>query len=136
MDLKDLSGVANDRFNETHTFTPKHPATGAEMGFKVEIRSMRSDEMLRLVDKYSREAQLKAAKEQRTQKVEVETLDKAIARDVDTAATLVVSFHGLKDGERDIGDDAEAVKAVLKQHSWLRKQILDEAADEQNFFKA
>ena len=25
MDLKELQGVSNDRFNETHEFHPKHP---------------------------------------------------------------------------------------------------------------
>ena len=51
MDLKELQGVSNDRFNETHEFHPKHPTTGAELGFTITIRSMRSDEMLRLMNR-------------------------------------------------------------------------------------
>ena len=136
MDLKELQGVSNDRFNETHEFHPKHPTTGAELGFTITIRSMRSDEMLRLMNRLSREAQLKATKEQRTGKAEVETMEQAIARDIETACVLTISFDGLKDDGKEVGSDADAIKSVLSQYTWLRKQIMDEAAEEQNFFKA
>lgn len=136
MDLKDLQGVANDCFNEHYTFTPKHPATNADLNFTATIRSMRSDEMVRLMNKMLRESQIKVAKEQRTGKVEAETIEQAAARDVQMACVLVVRFDGLKNKGEEIGDDGDKIKAVLEQHTWLRKQIMEEASEEQNFFKA
>ena len=136
MDLQELSGVSNERFIESHTFSPTHPTSGKNLDFTVEIRSTRCDEMLALTNRYSREAQLKAAKEQRTGKVEPDTIEQAIARDIEITCALTVGFHGLKNDGKEIGTDTEAIKAVLTQHTWLRKQITEEAANEQNFFKA
>ena len=63
-------------------------------------------------------------------------MEQAIARDIETTCVLTVSFDGLKDDGKEVGSDAEAIKSVLSQYTWLRKQIMDEAAEEQNFFKA
>ena len=66
--------------------------------------------------------------------MEVETIEQSVARDVDIAATLVVSFKGLQDKSKEIGNDAAAIRKVLAEHDWLRKQVIEEAGNEQNFF--
>lgn len=61
------------------------------------------------------------------------TLEEAEEIAVETALVRLVGWKGLTEDGKEVKFDKEKAREILKQHSWIRDQIMEESADILNF---
>ncbi len=124
-------------------------AAAAEVGFEFELKfpgtgegtdafvTVRGDES-KVVKSYSRnkykEYQAKQQQARRRGKEADDlTLEEAEEMAVDAAVVRIMNWRGIQDGGVDVPFTKEAAAAILKEHSWIREQVMEESSQILNF---
>lgn len=123
-------------------------AEAAEAGYEFELKyptgentgafiTVRGDES-KIVKAYRRkkfnefEARRIAAKRRGKEMDEI-TLDEAEELAIEAAIMRVIDWRGITDGGEEVKFSKENAEKILKEHSWIRDQIMEEASQLLNF---
>lgn len=115
-----------------HTFDLKLP-TGADSGATLTILGELSPTVKAYGRRKWQEYQLKDAQNKRKGREATIDLDEAEEVSVESALVRLVDWNGITDKGVAVPFSKEKAAEILKAHSWIREQIMQESADVLNF---
>lgn len=120
-----------------YEFELKMPGTNEGTGAFITVRGAQSPKVKNFAKKKFNEMQLKETQAKRKGRdTDPMTLDEAEEMAIESAAIRVISWKGIEEGEKAIPCTEENVKRVLKDHAWIREQVLEESDQIVNFIKS
>lgn len=126
----DLSKAAEAGYE----FELKLPGTAEATGAFVTVRGDQSPVVKAYGrKKYSEFRMKEQAAKRRGKEVEELSLDEAEDIAVESAIVRIITWRGIADGGKELPFSEENAKTVLKAHSWVREQIVEESAQLLNF---
>lgn len=142
MDLTQLKNTSDEQFKKDISFNavmPDDTKDGYETELVLTVRSAKNPAVTSQLTK------LINASEKETKKLERPNLSdaqyEAVAESVaktekDIAKLMLVKFEGLTDGGKPYPCNKETMAALVDEHSWIRKNIVNKATSEHAFYKA
>ena len=116
-----------------YTFEPKFPG-GDGIGATITVRGPESEPVKRLVREQLAQAQARElAARKRGRDPEPLTLDEMRNQAIDLAVAYTIGWDGFMDGDTPLEPLEANLRAVYTDHSWLRRQVIEEAQDLGNF---
>lgn len=107
---------------------------GTKTDFKIKVRGSMSKVVRDFQRKTFEEYQIKERMaKKRKQEVEEESLAELEDRAVKNAIVRIISWSGLADGGKEVKFTKEAAEKILKEHYWIRTQVIDNSDDVSNF---
>lgn len=110
------------------------PATEEKTGAFIKVRGEES----KVVKAFGRKkfAEYEAKRIQATRKGKEnapQDLDDLEDSAIDAAVSRIISWRGISDGGVEVVFTPEVAKKILKEHSWIRQQVLEESSQILNF---
>lgn len=135
--MVNISQFSNKTFQEAKAFTPTYPDSGVEMeGVTIWVKSSKSDVALPIVTEVTNRLAAQQAQYQRTGKLALDS-KKAEQDDVRLACAVLIDFKGfVDDNGKEIKVSPEVIESLMKDHDWLRQQVLEKANDVTFFYKS
>lgn len=128
--------IANQDFSKSaelgYEFDLKLP-TGADSGAKLTILGELSSTVKAYGRRKFQEYQQKAQIAKRKNREEEINLDEAEDLAVENALVRLVGWKGITEQGKEVVFTKEKASEILKTHSWIREQIMQESADVLNF---
>lgn len=110
------------------------PGTDEPLGAFIVVRGDEAPKVKAYGKKIFREMQNKDFQAQKKGRVsEPMSIEEAEAMAVDGAFVRMISWEGIEEEGKPVKFDEENVKRVLKQHSWIRQQVMDASSEISNF---
>lgn len=129
----DISKFTSAAFQKTHTFHPVLP-NGQIGDFKVEVRSVKHPVIVEYLNEKIRLETIKSHNNRKQGHADIASLTDIEADSVEYAGKLLVSFSDADFNGKPLESNKENMSMLVNDCDWLRKQIIDEAGVEQNFF--
>ena len=108
---------------------------GTRTDWKIKVRGGMSkvvrDFQRRVFEEIQYKEKMQARKPNREQ--EPESLDELEDRAVKNAVTRIIGWSGLAQDGKEVKFTKEVASSLLKEHFWLRQQVLDNSDDMTNF---
>jgi hypothetical protein len=126
----------------------KNFSVSAEAGFEFELKLPTGEatgafvtvrgEQSKIVKQYGRrkfsEMQMKEqAAKRRGKEVEPMSLDDIEELSVESAIVRIIGWKGITNAGKEVPFSKEAATEILKEHSWIREQVMEESNNLHNF---
>lgn len=116
-----------------YTFELKLP-TGEATGAFITVRGEQSKVVKQYGRKKFSEMQMKEqAARRRGKDAETMTLEEAEELAIETAIVRLIGWKGISDAGKEVPFTKEAAAEILREHSWIREQIMQESNELLNF---
>lgn len=125
---QDYSKAAESAFE----FELKLP-TGADSGAKLQVIGGQSSTIRNYNKRKYQEYQQRQQIAKRKGKDDELSLDEAEELAIENAAVRLVGWKGIQEKGKDVPYSKEKANEILKQHPWIREQIIQESEDILNF---
>jgi len=124
----------NKQSEEGYELEVLHPVTNEPTGAKITVRGEQSATVRNFSKrKYNEYKQREAQAKRRGREVEDLTLDEAEELAVESAVIRVISWEGIGASGKPLAFTPENATAVLKEHAWIRDQIVEASQNLANF---
>lgn len=115
-----------------HEFELKLP-TGSGSGAFLTVIGSQSSEVKQFAKRKFQEYQQRQQIAKRKGKEDDFSLDEAEEMAVETALVRLIGWKGITEEGKEVKFSKEKAREILKQHAWIRDQIMDESEDILNF---
>lgn len=133
-DLKSLPSV-KAASEAGHRFEPRYPG-GEPIGATITVRGPESEPVKRLVrEQMAQLQQREALARKRGRDAEALTLEELRQQSIDLAVAYTIDWEGFASAGEPMAPTEANLRAVYTDHSWLRRQVIDEAQELGNFVK-
>lgn len=116
-----------------YKFNLVHPATGEKLDAVITVRGSQS----KVVQKYSRkkfqeieQAKTMAARKGKEYKPSLDDLEDLA---IETTSLRVIGWSGIGENGKELEFTPENVAKVLRDHPWIREQVMEESEQLSNF---
>lgn len=117
-----------------YEFELKMPGSGEPTGAFVTVRGAQSKAVKAFARKLYNEFRMKEqAAKRRGKEVEDLTLEEAEDLAAETAVVRIISWKGIADQGKEVPFTKENAIAILKEHAWIREQVMEESDQLINF---
>jgi hypothetical protein len=118
-----------------HTFEPRYPF-GDPIGATITVRGPESELVKRLVrEQMAQLQQREALARKRGRDPEALTLEELRNQSIDLAVAYTIDWNGFIEAGAPLQPTEANLRAVYTDHSWLRRQVIDEAQELGNFVR-
>lgn len=133
--MLDLSKVNLSQAAEAgYEFELRIPGTMEPTGAFVTVRGEQSPTVKNYGKRKYQEFKMKeAAARRRGKEPEELTLDEAEELAVESAIVRIISWKGITEGGKEVPFTKENAERILKEHTWIREQIMEESSQLLNF---
>ena len=111
-----------------------YPATEEKTGAFITVRGEASKTVKAFGRKKYAEGEAKRIQDARkgkdTSVVDLEELEDLA---IESAIVRIIDWRGISDGGENVPFTAEVARKILKEHDWIRKQVLEESSQILNF---
>ena len=128
LEFHDFSKAAE----EAYEFELKLP-TGADSGAKFKVIGSQSATIRNYNKRKFQEYQQRQQIAKRKGREDEISLDEAEEMAVDNALVRLVGWSGVTEKGKDVPFSKEKAREILKQHAWIREQVINESEDILNF---
>jgi hypothetical protein len=115
-----------------YTFNLKLP-TGVDSGAKLTIIGDMSKAVKAFQRKKYQEYQQRQATAKRKGREDEINLDEAEDAAIEAALVRLIGWEGIESGGKPVPFSKDKAAEILREHSWIREEILKESADVVNF---
>lgn len=109
------------------------PGTKDKTGAFVKVRGSNSKVVRAYARKKYQEMQLRDKMAKRKGKDDEMTIEEAEDLAIESAVMRVIGWKGIAEDNKEIAFSKENAERVLREHSWIREQIMEESEDLLNF---
>jgi hypothetical protein len=109
------------------------PGSGESTGAFVTVRGDQSPVVKQYAKKAYNEYQMQVQASKRKNKDYEISLDEAEEMAIDSAVVRVISWRGIANEGAEVAFTKEVAAVILKDHSWIREQIMEESQLAFNF---
>lgn len=109
------------------------PGSGDETGAFITVRGEQSPVVKSFAKKKYNEYQMQEQAAKRKGKEYSMSLEEAEEMSIESATNRVISWRGIANEGAEVPFTKEACATVLKDHPWIREQILEESQQAYNF---
>ena len=127
---KNNVGVANEAGYE---FELTIPGTGEKTGAFVKVRGEQSPVVKAFSKRKYTEYKLKQDAAKRRNKEYELDLDEAEEISIEAAIVRIISWKGLSEGKVEVPFTKENAERILKEHDWIKDQVMEESSQALNF---
>lgn len=133
--MLDLTKTNLSQAAETgYEFELRIPGTQEATGAFVTVRGDQSPTVKTYGKRKYQEFKMKEqAAKRRGKEPEDLTLDEAEELAVESAIVRIISWKGIAEAGKDVPFTKENAERILKEHSWIREQIMEESSQLLNF---
>lgn len=133
--MLDLSKTNLSKAAETgYEFELRIPGTLEATGAFVTVRGDQSPTVKTYGKRKYQEFKMKEqAAKRRGKEVEDLTLDEAEDLAVESAIVRIISWKGITEGGKEVAFTKENAERILKEHTWIREQVMEESSQLLNF---
>ena len=128
--------IINDDYSKSaetaFEFELKLP-TGADSGAKLQVIGGQSSTIRNYNKRKYQEYQQRQQIAKRKGREDEMSLDDAEELAIENAATRLVGWTGIQEKGKDVPYSKEKANEILKQHPWIREQVIQESEDILNF---
>lgn len=133
--MLDLKVVNVSQQSESgYEFELKLPVVGTPTGAFVTVRGDQSPTVRNYNKKKFNEFEVKRKQAtRRGREVEDITLEEAEELSIESAINRIITWKGITEGKTEIPFSEENAKRILKEHDWIREQVMEESSNLSNF---
>lgn len=110
-----------------------YPGSQEKTGAFVKVRGVQSPTVRAFQRKKYNEFRVREQAAKRKNKEEEITLDEAEDMAIESAINRVIGWKGIAEGNVEVAFTKENAERILRQHSWIRDQIMEESDQLLNF---
>jgi len=119
-----------------HTFEPRYPGADG-IGATITVRGPESAAVRELAQRrLTEQVEIEEAARQRGARPPMRSVEAIEADSIELAATYTMRWSGFADGGAPLEPTPANLRRVYREHSWIRRQVIDEAQDLGNFVRA
>lgn len=117
-----------------YEFELKLPGTGEATGAFITVRGEQSKTVKAYARKKFSEFKLREQQAKRRGKeIEEMTLDEAEELAIESAITRIIDWKGFEESGKNVPFTKENAERILREHSWIRDQVMEESSQILNF---
>lgn len=133
MDLKNLSKT---QINDTYTFDLLHPETGDELGAKITVVSLKSDQSLAYMNKKLRRDQMQELENAKSRKPKLKEVSDFQAEAREMALSRLADWQGVEWDGKPLPFNEQNALMLLTECDWIIEQVLEHSNDLGKFLNA
>lgn len=125
----------SEKCEEGFEFELLTPEMEEKTGAFIKVRGAKSPKVKAFARRILKERQLQQAANRNKKNADVFDIEEAETILVDSAVNRIISWKGIQEDGKDIPFTEENAKRILREHDWIRDQIMETSDNLVNFMK-